>query len=178
MAQPKNGAARRRPASRGFTIIEVLVAASILVVALLGIASVLPTANMTLHRAGQISKAVALAQHMLETIKNDPFIDLVNYHGVDTRTTGTWPLDDPDPPVPGTPGNFMGNTNVLRWRDGISLFLASGAGITGGLGTISVTTVATDGTGNPILRRVTVVVGWTEGGSPYTVQLSTLASAI
>ena len=29
MAQPKNAAARRRPASRGFTIIEVLVAASI-----------------------------------------------------------------------------------------------------------------------------------------------------
>lgn len=72
----------------------------------------------------------------------------------------------------------MGNTNVLRWRDAISLFLTSGAGITGGLGTISVTTVATDGSGNPILRRVTVVVGWTESGWPYTVQLSTLASAI
>jgi hypothetical protein len=71
----------------------------------------------------------------------------------------------------------MGNTNVLRWRDDIGLFLTSGAGITGGFGTISVVTVATDGA-NPILRRVTVVVGWTDRGWPYTIQLSTLASAI
>jgi type II secretory pathway pseudopilin PulG len=176
MAQQES-AVRRRRAARGFTFVEILLASTILVGALLGIASVLPTADMTLHRAGQVSKAVALAQQMLETIKNDPFIDLVNYNGVDTRTTSTWPTDDPNPPVPGAAGNFMGNTNVLRWRDDIGLFLTSGAGITGGFGTINVTTVATDGT-NPILRRVTVVVGWTDRGWPYTVQLSTLASAI
>ncbi|MBI3121746.1 MAG: prepilin-type N-terminal cleavage/methylation domain-containing protein, partial [candidate division NC10 bacterium] len=36
----------------GFTLVELLVAASILVVALLGIAAVLPTADLSLHQAG------------------------------------------------------------------------------------------------------------------------------
>lgn len=80
--------------SRGFTMVELLVAAAILVVALLGIAAVLPTADMSVHQAGQISKAVSLAQEMIEMIKNDPFSQLSLYNGVDTRTTGTYPTDD------------------------------------------------------------------------------------
>ena len=54
---------------RGFTFVEVMIAASILVVALLGIAAVLPTADMSLHQSGQVSKAVSLAQEMIEMIK-------------------------------------------------------------------------------------------------------------
>lgn len=177
MAWCTDGPVQRCRASRGFTFVEILVAATIMVGALLAIATVLPTADMTLHRAGQVSKATALAQQMLETIKNDPFIDLLQYNGVDTRTTTTWPADDPVPPVSGAAGNFMGNSNVLRWRDDINLYLISGGGITGGYGTISVVNVAMDGT-NPILRKITVIVGWTDRGWPYTIQLSTLASAI
>ncbi len=162
----------------GFTLVEVLVAATILVVALLGIAAVLPTADMSLHQAGQISKAVALTQEMIEMVKNDPFSQLDLYNGVDTRTTGTYPVDDPNPPIPGDAGNFMGGSNVTKWANDIALYLVTGAGITGGYGTITVSTVATDGTGAPILRKISVVVNWTDAGRPYQVTLQTLASAI
>lgn len=162
----------------GFTLVEVLVAATILVVALLGIAAVLPTADMSLHQAGQISKAVALTQEMIEMVKNDPFSQLSLYSGVDTRTTGTYPVDDPNPPIPGDAGNFMGGSNVTKWANDIALYLVTGAGITGGYGTITVSTVATDGTGAPILRKISVVVNWTDAGRPYQVTLQTLASAI
>jgi type II secretory pathway pseudopilin PulG len=164
--------------AKGFTFVEVLVAASILVVALLGIAAVLPTADMSLHQSGQISKAVSLAQEMIEMIKNDPFSELTFYNAVDTRTTSTYPVDDPNPPIPGNPGNFMGGSNITKWATDIQLFLASGTGITGGYGTIGVTTVATDTGGNPILRKVSVVVHWTDSGRPYQVRLETLASGI
>ena len=163
---------------KGFTIVEVLVAAAILLVALLGIAAVMPTADMNLHLAGQISKAASLAQEIIEMTKNDPFSQLSTYHGVDTRNPATFPLDTPNPPIPGDAGNFMGGTNVAKWGNDINLYLATGAGITGGYGTISVSAVATDATGNPILRKVSVTVNWIDGGRPYQVKLETLSSAI
>ncbi|MBI2113985.1 MAG: hypothetical protein HYT85_02700, partial [candidate division NC10 bacterium] len=83
-----------------------------------------------------------------------------------------------NPPIPGDAGNFMGGSNVTKWANDIALYLVTGAGITGGYGTITVSTVATDGTGNPILRKISVVVNWTDAGRPYQVTLQTLASAI
>jgi type II secretory pathway pseudopilin PulG len=162
----------------GFTVAEVLTAASILIVALLGIAAVMPTADMTLHQAGQASKAISLAQEMIEMLKNDPFSQLTLYGGVDTRSPATYPVDYPVPPIPGDAGNFMGGSNVTKWAGDISLYLTTGAGLTNGYGTITVSDVATDGSGNSILRKVSVVVGWTDGGRPYQVKLETLSSAI
>ncbi len=155
-----------------------LVASSILVLALLGIASTLPTADMNLHQSGQISKAISLCQEMIETIKNDPFSQPVLYNGVDTRVGSTFPVNSPIPPIPGDAGNFMGGSNVTKWANDIALYLETGGGITGGYGTIGVSSVATDGSGNDILRKVTVTVYWTDSGRPYQVQLETLASAI
>lgn len=164
--------------AEAFTLVELLIAASILVVALLAIAAVLPTADMSLHQSGQISKAVSLAQEMIEMLKNDPFSQLSLYNGVDSRNTATYPVDDPNPPIPGNAGNFMGGSNIAKWANDIALYLVTGGGITGGYGTIAVSTVASDGSGNPILRKVTVTVNWTDGGRPYLVRLETLASAI
>jgi hypothetical protein len=166
-----------RPAY-GFSVVEVTIAMSIMLVALLGIAATLPTADMTLHQSGQISKAVALGQEMVEMMKNDPFSELTLYNGVDTRTTATYPVDDPIPPIPGDSGNFSGGSNVTKWANDIALFLTTGRGITGGYGTIDVSTVATDTGGNPIIRKVSVVINWTDGGRPYHVRLETLASGI
>jgi type II secretory pathway pseudopilin PulG len=161
----------------GFSMIEVLFAACILVAALTGIAAVLPTADMTLHQSGQISKAASLAQEMIEMIKNDPFTELTGYSGVDTRNTATFPVDTPSPPIPHDAGNFLGGSNVAKWVNDINLYLLTGAGITNGYGTITVNDVAS-GTGGAVLRKVTVTVYWTEGGRPYRVSLATLASAI
>ena len=162
----------------GFTMMEVLFAASIMVVALLGIAMVLPSADMNLHHSGQISKAVSLAQQMIETLKNDPFTALPSYHGVDTRNTGTYPADDPNPPIPGNPGNFMGGSNIAKWVTDINLYLATGAGVTNGYGTIAVSDVATDPSGNAILRKISVTLSWTDRGQPHSLKLETLAAAI
>ena len=178
------GSRRAKPLTRGtrraggFSLVEVLTASSILIVALLGIAAVMPTADMSLHQAGQTSKAVSLAQEMIETLKNDPFSQLTLYGGVDTRNLATYPVDYPIPPIPGDAGNFMGGSNVTKWAGDISLYLTTGAGIASGYGTITVSDVATDGSGNAILRKVSVVVGWTDGGRPYQVKLETLTSAI
>ncbi|MFB3816675.1 MAG: hypothetical protein ACE147_03325 [Candidatus Methylomirabilales bacterium] len=166
---------RGHPPRAGFTIAELLVASSILLVALLGIAAVLPVADMTLHKSGQISKAVSLAQEMIEIIKNDPFHVLDSYNGADTRNTATFPADEYV--GPGNPGNFMGTTNLTKWKNDIDLYLATGAGITGGYGTIGVVDVATV-SGSAVLRKVTVRVIWTEAGRSYQVELATLASGI
>jgi hypothetical protein len=157
---------------------EVLIASVILVVGLLGIATVLPTAAMNLHQSGQVSKAASLCQEMVEMIKNDPFGQLTLYNNVDTRTTSTYPTDTPVPPIPGDAGNYQGGSNVTKWAGDINVYLLIGAGITNGYGTIRVTDVATDPSGNVILRKVSVAVNWTEGKRPYQVRLETLASAI
>ncbi len=166
-----------RPAY-GFSVVELTIVMSIMLVALLGIAATLPTADMTLHQSGQLSKAVALGQEMIEMMKNDPFSQLTLYDGVDTRTTSTYPVDAPIPPIPGDAGNFSGGSNVAKWANDIALYLTTGRGITGGYGIIGVSTVATDTGGNPILRKVSVAVNWTDGGRPYRVRLETLASGI
>ncbi len=168
----------RSPNPSGFTVVEMLVASVILVVALLGIATVLPTMDMDLSEAGRSSKAVSLCQEMIEMIKNDPFTQLLSYHNVDTRTTSTFPVDDPNPPIPGNAGNFMGGSNIAKWKNDIALYLATGAGITGGYGTIRIASVASDSSGNDVLRKVSVVVFWTDGGRPHQIQLDALVSAI
>jgi prepilin-type N-terminal cleavage/methylation domain-containing protein len=161
----------------GFTIIELLIASVIMVVALVSIASVLPTANMTIHQSGQATKAISLAQEMVEMIKNDPFSDLTLYNNVDSRTTSTYPVDSAIL-TPGNPSNYLGGSNVTKWKNDINLYLVSGAGITNGYGTITVAGVAQDAGGNDILRRVTVTVYWTERGQNKSVTLATLASKI
>lgn len=54
-------------------MVEVLIAASILVVSLLSIASMFPTAYSNIDYGGESSEGVALAQQKMEEIKNQPF---------------------------------------------------------------------------------------------------------
>ncbi len=58
---------------KGFTIVEVLIAAAILLVALLAVAGTLPTSSTNVDEGGRISKAVATAQQNLEMAKNSAF---------------------------------------------------------------------------------------------------------
>ncbi len=58
---------------KGFTVVEVLNAAAILLVALLAVAGTLPTGSTNVDEGGRISIAVARAQQTLEVIKNSSF---------------------------------------------------------------------------------------------------------
>ncbi len=59
--------------THAFTVIEVLVAAAILVVALLAILDIFPTSSTNVDEAGRISTSAALAQQTLEVVKNGAF---------------------------------------------------------------------------------------------------------
>lgn len=154
----------------GFTILELLVASVIMIVALLGIAAVLPTADMTIHQSGQTTKAISLAQEMIEAIRNDPTNDPELYDGVNTTNSATFPPD--------VAPTFLGTTILNKWRDDIGMVLATGSGITNGHGTIAVVTVTTNTAGATILRKVTVTVNWTERGRNNSIILSSLLSAL
>ncbi len=60
---------------RGFSALDVLIAATITVVALLAIANMAPTSYQNVDRSGKQTVAVTLAQQRLEQLKNLPFSD-------------------------------------------------------------------------------------------------------
>lgn len=62
-----------RNRQEGFTLIEVMVAAAILAVALLALVSAFPVGYVDVTTSGGQSKATAYAQQMLEQLKNQPF---------------------------------------------------------------------------------------------------------
>ncbi|MFQ5802578.1 MAG: prepilin-type N-terminal cleavage/methylation domain-containing protein [Candidatus Methylomirabilales bacterium] len=78
---------RRSGNHRGFTLIEVLIAAAILAVGLLALLSAFPIGYLDLNVSGGQSKATAYAQQMLEQLKNQPF--------------NPGPLNQTDAPEPG-----------------------------------------------------------------------------
>src|SRR5215475_15640866 len=71
---------------RGFTLVEVLVAAMILVVALLTLASMFPVGYKQIADGGRMTMAVAGARHILEDVGDIPFANIANVNGVDTAS--------------------------------------------------------------------------------------------
>jgi len=73
--------------TRGFTLVEVLVAAAILVVGLLGILTAFPAAYQDIMYGGRVTQAVALAQQKLEEVKAGGFPPTGG-----TQTSGTYTI--------------------------------------------------------------------------------------
>jgi len=71
---------------RGFTLVEVLVASMILVVALLTLASMFPVGYKQIADAGRMTMAVSGARHILEDVGDVPFANISNLNGVDTAS--------------------------------------------------------------------------------------------
>ncbi len=83
--------------ARGFTLIEILIAAVILVVAVIGIAAIFPTGYKDVSSAGQITMATAAAQMALDGMQNLPIASILNLNGFNTAAGAAGlPAADPE----------------------------------------------------------------------------------
>jgi len=144
----------------GFTLVEVLVASSILVVVLLGIAALFPLAYNNIFYASQETKAAILAQDMMEQIKSAPsFEDM---------------LSSADNPPSGAthPRPAYIATQRANWHSKVANATPQGEGLPGGNGSINITVT---GTTPHRWATVTVTMDWTgRKGAPVslTTQIS------
>jgi Tfp pilus assembly protein PilV len=91
---------------RGFSAIEVLVAASIFVVAILAVANMFPTAYQTVDRSGEDTVAVTLAQQRIEWLRNHAYTSADLAAGTTMENLG---------------GDFVGFTRTTTVQDNIPM---------------------------------------------------------
>ena len=139
----------------GLTLPEVLLATVVIMMAILGIVGLFPTALQNVRYGGHMSQASSLAQAMIERIRTESFNSVTSYDGLDTRNA----------PPAGLPASVLNHFN--EWSAGIAPANPVGT-LPQGWGTIAVSTVA----GLPDLLQVTVTVGWQERGN-QTISLVT-----
>ncbi len=97
---------------QGFSLVEVLVAATILSVSLLSMMTAFPVSYRDIGYGGRVSQAVALAQQKLEALKAGPFPPTGG-----TETNGaftlTWAVTSVG--FGGTPGDLQRVTVAVTW---------------------------------------------------------------
>jgi hypothetical protein len=161
----------------GLTLAEVLIAAGVLAVALLGIAGAFPTAYRQVSSGGQLTKATNLGHQMMEALLAEPPSLVPRYsgrdgHGVVTDAGANFPDDWPWPCGTGWswPDQFCGNSKLARWRADLTQDGGDGRVLARARGTVTVgdherPLPAGGGpvTGSTTLLRVTVTVSWDEG---------------
>jgi hypothetical protein len=150
----------------GLTVVEFLVATSILAFAILGVASMFPAALRTVMRGGETTKAIVLVQAMADIIRSEPFDVLVaRYDNLDTQSLSvSCPLDETGLPPP------YDDYTKKKWACDLRLTGAqdSGRGLPAASGRVRVECVDANGavvTCPDGLRRVTVSVSWGESPS-------------
>lgn len=146
---------------RGLTLVEVLIATAIVSVAMLGIVGMFPVAHQQLRMGSDVTKATALAQQMVEVLRDESFAAVPRYDAADTREPAAFPPDDPA----GTPP-FRGGSLLRRWQQAITAAPELG-GLYQGWGQIEAASLDRG------LLSVTVTVGWSATPTDRTVQLTT-----
>jgi prepilin-type N-terminal cleavage/methylation domain-containing protein len=150
--------ARHRRRQGGFTIIEVLIALMIVVIALVAIVGMFPQGYKQVTDAGRLTMAVTNARAVQEDLKLVPFASLINLNGFDSSNPGTIPANPPE-------SDF-----ATRWHND---FPAAE-----GTSTIQVSSCAAAGNPcglpapNAAMVQVTVTVSMT--ALPQSVRLTTL----
>ncbi|MGH7412161.1 MAG: type IV pilus modification PilV family protein, partial [Candidatus Methylomirabilis sp.] len=88
----------------GFTLIEVLISAAVLSVALLAMAAMFPTGYTNITEAGKVTMALTAGRQIFEGVSALPFDNIGNLNGFDTLNPGTLPAGEPQ------------RTIARRWR--------------------------------------------------------------
>jgi prepilin-type N-terminal cleavage/methylation domain-containing protein len=156
--------------SSGFTLVEVLVALTILTVGLVAIAGMFPTGYKQVVDAGRMTLVVTAARQILEDVRTVPFASLTNLNGFDSTNLATVPAADPEMEI------------ARRWRYSLA---GAGDGFTftsaettrwgprapfGGNATVQVASPGAN------LRQITVTVSLAT--LPQTVTLSTVIASM
>lgn len=109
--------------SKGFSLIEILVAIVILSISLLSLASLMAMTTKNNSYGGHVTEAVTFAQDRLEELKVTPWANIVGGADVRPGSTGinynrTWNVSILPNPTP--PPNDLLKTVTMRvdWNDG------------------------------------------------------------
>jgi len=79
---------------QGMTLVEILVAITVLCVGLLGVAILFPTSSTNIDYGGNMSQGTALAQEKIEEFRNTTFASITGGNDAPTGYTRTWTVAD------------------------------------------------------------------------------------
>ena len=144
----------------GLSLVELLIATTIISVAMLGIVGMFSIAHQHLRAGGDVTQATGLAQQMVEVLRDELIQVVPKYHNADTRSLASLPADDPGGAPP-----FRGSSSLTRWQEAIGAAPMLG-GTHQGWGRIEVTPLDRG------LLSVTVTVGWPASPTERTVRLT------
>ncbi len=170
---------------RGFTLVEIMIGLTLLVVGVLGVASMFSRGYSNVGDGGRLTMAVTAGRQMLEDVRLVPFAQLPNLNGPTgggfrTDQPATLPAGEPERTIArkwryalagadATAGWAFSSTETQQW--GRLLSGTRGGAEFGAVGQITVVDVD-----NPVtLRQVTVTITDPSGTKTY-VQLQTLIS--
>ena len=154
---------RRIARQQGFTLIEVLIAFAVLSVGLLGIVSLLGMSKMSQHLAIQHTRAVTLAETIVERMRSNP-AGLASYNlGIDTpiggTTRGAQPV--PDCRAANCTPDELALQDLWVWEQAMNGAMASAAGAnTSGLSAPQGCIVFTPSPGYARTGLLSVVMQW------------------
>ncbi len=171
----------------GLTLVEFLIATSVIAFAALGVASMFPAAFSSVVAGGQVTKATMLAQSMVDVIKAEPF-DIIQSRYDGRNTTATAGATCPaELHAFSGPDDYQQNFNIMKWgcdlqasaAQNVGQSLSPGQGLPGGYGTISVACLDATGvaaacsTGD--IRQITVTVYWGLNGARSVTLVTNVA---
>ncbi len=156
---PSTSPLPRRPRAGwpGFTLVEILVAVGVLMVAFLGVITVYLVGYGDISESGRDTAAAVLAQSLVEGMRNQPAALLTGLDGVDTANAT---------PCPANPPRI--NALCTNWVAQVQGTPPFPLVLPGGQGRIAVAAIPNAIT----LNRITITLTWTEpgrGGRQLTV---------
>lgn len=138
----------------GISLVEVLLAIFILGLSALILASTMPSATRSRVKADNMNKAAGAAQKMLEAVRGSGYANV--------SATRLYALGLIDSTTPVATNTYSINSVDTASFDNLAKILPNGTG------QITVEQIDLD------LRRVTVVINWTEKGATKTFRIGTL----